>query len=57
MDAGGLGALIGVSLMVCSILTMRFYDVCQRRRARRQTAKTPLLIVRRHSRMNMILPK
>ena len=57
MDAGGLGALIGVSLMVCSIVTMKLYDVCQRRRARRQTAKTPLLIVRRHSRMNMILPK
>lgn len=64
MDPGGVGALIGISVMLCGIITMKVHDVCQKKQTKVITSKTPLfvitkkpLLVRRQSKMNMVLPK
>ncbi len=65
MDPGGVGALIGVGGLFSIFLCMKLYDFYSKR-PRRPTLKTPLivvkkpkplLIVRHHSKMNLILPK
>ncbi len=65
MDAGLTGGLIGFGIIVCAGMSLKFYDVLQKRKQRRRlTHQTPLLIhprpvllVRRQSKMNMLLPK
>jgi hypothetical protein len=61
MDAGLIGGLIGLGIMVAGVICMKLENLwSQRRRITIQKAlpkKTPLLIVRRHSKMNMLLPK
>ena len=61
MDPGGVGALIGISFMVCGVVLMKVYDVCQKKKTPLLVIKTnptelPLL-VRRQSKINTILPK
>jgi hypothetical protein len=65
MDPGGIGALIGVGSLFGVFLCMKLYDFYSKR-PRRPSLKTPLIvvknskpimIVRQHSKMNLILPK
>ena len=66
MDAAGIGALIGISIMICLGASIKLSDTCKRQQSRpvstkpisihNLSPKIPLL-VRRQSKMNMILPK
>ncbi len=59
MDAGGVGALIGISAMIAIGVCIRLHDCYHERKKTVQvltTSGTPLL-VRRHSKMNTLLPK
>ena len=63
MDAGLIGGLIGIGVMVTVVCCMKVESLWSRRRRRHvakpilSLPKTPLLIVRRQSKMNMLLPK
>lgn len=58
MDAAGVGALIGISIMVGIGICFKVNDFYQEKKKLKQalSSKTPLL-VRRHSKMNTLLPK
>lgn len=65
MDPGGVGALIGVGVLVGGFFCMKLYDIYSKNPGR-PNIKTPLIvkvepkpvtIVRHHSKMNLILPK
>lgn len=66
MDAAGIGALIGISIMICLGATIKLSDTCKQKQSRlasttpnsvRNLSPHPPLLVRRQSKMNMILPK
>jgi hypothetical protein len=65
MDAGVLGAILGLGLMVVGVACMQLYEYWKRKRhsvkQRKKSVEliktTPLLVVRKHSQMKMILPK
>ncbi len=59
MDAGAVGAVIGIGAMIAIGICIRVYDYYHERKKTVQvltTSGTPLL-VRRHSKMNTLLPK
>ncbi len=65
MDPGGLGAVIGISVMVAVVVGFQIREVCEKRKKKPLTVKTPLLAVEpprpvlltvRHVKMNTILP-
>ncbi len=57
MDAGAVGAVIGIGAMIAIGICIRVYDYYhERKRPIVATKGTPLL-VRRHSKMNTLLPK
>lgn len=57
MDAGAVGALIGISVMICLTISMKIYDSCQRNKKKEPIVDLRPMLVRRQSKMNMILPK
>ncbi len=65
MDPGGLGAVIGISVMVAVVVGFQIIETCKKRKKKPLTVKTPLLAVEssrpviltvRHVKMNKILP-
>ena len=58
MDAGITGALIGIGFIVAFGLCFKIYDVYNQKKTTDAlvTASKPLL-VRRHSKMNTLIPK
>jgi hypothetical protein len=57
MDAGITGGIIGVCIMVALGICFKIHDMCnQKQEVQRGLLTTPLL-VRRHSKMNTLLPK
>jgi len=63
MDAGGLGALIGISFMAGFCICMRLYDIFEKKK--KNTLRTPLLpvqqpvilVTRQHWKVNQLFPK
>lgn len=48
MDPGGVGALIGIGTMLCGVISMKLREVYLKRKEK-QSSKTPLLPVQKHS--------
>lgn len=57
MDPGGLGALIGISVMIGLILCQRMKDVLSKRNKKGEISLQTPILVRKHSKINMVLPK
>ena len=58
MDAGGTGALIGVGFIVLFGICFKVYDVYHQHKTTENTILTSSpLLVRRHSKINTLLPK
>lgn len=67
MDSAGLGATIGVGVMLCVGISLKISDILKDRKNRPPTEKTqltkpvlielkPIPLVRNQSKMNMLLP-
>jgi hypothetical protein len=58
MDPAGAGALIGICILVGFGISLKLYDYYKERKKLQNlpTIKSPLL-VRRHSKINTLLPK
>jgi hypothetical protein len=60
MDPAGVGALIGVSIMVCGVCSCSLYDRYKNRKPRRITfvelkaQRNPLLVKRHHSKVKKL---
>lgn len=60
MDPGSVGALIGIGVMISVVLWFRVSEMYEKRKTlskKTPLLKKPIVIVRQHSKMNMILPK